>query len=101
MSRPIVASARALLLAACATSPQFPPPSRPSAAPPVPPVSALVAEAWISPDVPGEELDSVITWVSGEGDTWLLATGKSTHRSEERRVGKVRRHGHACKPHNR
>ena len=80
MSRPIVASALALLLAACATSPQFPPPSRPSAAPPVPPVSALVAEAWISPDVSGEELDSVITWVSGEGDTWLLATGKSTHR---------------------
>ncbi|MGY0650659.1 phytase [Luteimonas sp. A537] len=80
MSRPIVASALALLLAACAGAPSPRPSYQSSATSPATPASVLVTEAWISPDVHGEELDSVVTWVSGDGDTWLLATGKSTHR---------------------
>jgi 3-phytase len=73
MSKSIVAGGLALLLAACAGTPP--------AHPPVPPArSVLVAEAWVSPEVRGEELDSIATWVTADGGTWLLATGKSTHR---------------------
>ncbi len=75
MSKPILAGAFALVLAACASTP----PTSHQAAPAAE-ASSLVAEAWISPDVRGEELDSVATWVGEDGQIWLLATGKSTHR---------------------
>ena len=77
MSKPILAGAFALLLAACASTPQL---TNSHQALPASGSSSLVTEAWISPDVRGEELDSVATWVTADGDTWLLATGKSTHR---------------------
>ena len=77
MSKPILAGAFALLLAACASTPQ---PTNSHQALPASGSSSLITEAWISPDVRGEELDSVATWVTADGDTWLLATGKSTHR---------------------
>ena len=77
MSKPILAGAFALLLAACASTPQ---PTNSHQALPASGSSSLVTEAWISPAVRGEELDSVATWVTADGDTWLLATGKSPHR---------------------
>ena len=76
MSKPVLVGAIALLLAACAGTPS----SVPFGSSPAPLASRLVAEAWISEDVAGEELDSVATWVDGDNRTWLLASGKSTHR---------------------
>ena len=77
MSKPHLAGAFALLLAACAsTSPPHPPTSAPAAVP----APSLVAETWVSQDMRDEELDSLATWVTDAGGTWLLATGKATHR---------------------
>ncbi|GAA4860600.1 phytase [Luteimonas vadosa] len=39
-----------------------------------------IAEAFVSVDVPGEELDSLATWSGDDGATWVIATAKSTHR---------------------
>jgi 3-phytase len=83
--RPFAGACAALMLAACATA------SR-EAAPPAPPVPVQAAEAPLAPDVhtvpeawesaktPAEELDSLATWTTPDGDTWLIATAKSTHR---------------------
>ena len=76
MSKSTLAGALALLLAACASTP----PSTQLQSTATAAASNLVTEAWVSPDVRGEELDSAATWVTPDGDTWLLATGKSTHR---------------------
>lgn len=77
--------AAALLLASCATTP--PAPSPPSATPPsAAPATAratpvvTVAERYVSPEQPVEELDSLATWPAPDGSTWLIATAKSTHR---------------------
>lgn len=78
MSNPLIAGTCALLLGACAGTPSSIAPSSTPAPPAAP--SSLVAEAWISAEVQGEELDSVATWTTAEGGTWLIATGKSTHR---------------------
>lgn len=40
----------------------------------------MVAEAWTSAATRDEELDSLVAWPTSEGETWLLATGKSGHR---------------------
>ena len=40
----------------------------------------VVPEAYVSDDSPGDELDSLATWRQPNGDTWLIATAKSTHR---------------------
>lgn len=82
MPKPILAGALALLLTACAIAPTVPA-GGPAAASPVPaplPTPARIAEAWVSPSMPNEELDSVVTWTSADGATWLLATAKSSHR---------------------
>lgn len=85
--RPLAgACAAALLLAACATAPRdaaTPPAAQaptPPAAIPAPPAIHTVAEAWESAKTPAEELDSLATWTTPEGDTWLIASAKSTHR---------------------
>jgi 3-phytase len=39
-----------------------------------------VAEAWESAPTPAEELDSLATWTTEDGGTWLIASAKSTHR---------------------
>src|SRR5690606_33213969 len=46
------------------------------------PVSVVrdVAEAWESEVSPGEELDSLAAWTTPEGDTWVIASAKSSHR---------------------
>ena len=64
------------LLAACSTSAPRPDAPSVASAPPV----ATVAEAYVSPASPEEELDSLATWPGDQGSTWLIATGKSSHR---------------------
>jgi 3-phytase len=71
-----------LVLAACSSAPQRSPttatiPTRASAAAPT---VHGIAEAWVSAETPAEELDSLATWTGEDGSTWLIATGKSSHR---------------------
>lgn len=64
------------LLIACST-----PAQRPAAPAVVPaPSVATVPEAYVSAASPEEELDSLATWPADQGNTWLIATGKSSHR---------------------
>lgn len=37
-------------------------------------------ETYVSDEAPGDELDSLATWVTEEGRTWLIASAKATHR---------------------
>ncbi|MDQ2702607.1 MAG: phytase [Pseudomonadota bacterium] len=85
--RPLAGACAALLLAACASTPA--PPTPPAAPAPVAiadstagsaPAPVEVVEAWTSAPLASEELDSLATWTSEEGDTWLIASAKSTHR---------------------
>mgnify|MGYP006313220253 FL=1 len=43
-------------------------------------VPKVVAEAYVSPEAPSEEFDSLATWRHPDGSTWLIATAKSSHR---------------------
>ncbi|GAB3377970.1 NHL repeat-containing protein [Lysobacter fragariae] len=72
----LTAAALAALLTACATAP------RPTTPPPVAPAPQLrtVVESYVSAETPAEELDSLATWPTPDGKTWLIATGKSSHR---------------------
>ncbi|MGY1408640.1 MULTISPECIES: phytase [unclassified Luteimonas] len=67
----------ALLLAACATPHAPVMPAGPSAAPPAD--VATVPERYITLDNPDDELDSLATWPTEDGGTWLIATAKNTH----------------------
>lgn len=80
--RPFAGACAALLVAACASV-------TPAAAPAPAPldgrhapvlVPVTVAEAWESARSPAEELDSLATWTTEDGGTWLIASAKSTHR---------------------
>jgi 3-phytase len=83
--RPLAGACAALLRAACATAPRdaaplaLPAPAPAAEAPPAPDIRT-VPEAWESAKTPAEELDSLATWTTPDGDTWLIATAKSTHR---------------------
>lgn len=66
-----------LLLAACSTPPLR---NTPAVAPAAAPQVHSVDEAWVSAPTSGEELDSLATWPADDGRTWLIATGKSSHR---------------------
>lgn len=66
-----------MLVAACAATPDRSP--APAAVPPAPDALA-VREHYVSAETPAEELDSLATWTTPAGDTWLIATGKSSHR---------------------
>lgn len=68
----------ACLLAACTTT--APSSTTPTATPAQPDHEALIPERYVSPDDPGDELDSLATWPAPDGHTWLLATAKSSHR---------------------
>jgi 3-phytase len=69
-----------LLVAACATSPAPQAPSPTPATQAAAPEPLTVAERYISVETPAEELDSLATWLADDGLTWLIATGKSSHR---------------------
>ena len=82
--RPLAGACAALLLAACATAPLAPAPTAPAPAVavgnPLAPPDLVVPEAWESATTPAEELDSLATWTTPDGGTWLIASAKSTHR---------------------
>lgn len=72
------------LLAACASKPQTgsPEPAATGAAVPAPfeqPLQATVAERWIVDGHEAGELDSLATWLTPEGELWVLATAKRSH----------------------
>lgn len=74
------ALAAALLAAGCATRPVAvtePAPS-PRATPAVDVTD--VRERYVSEESAADELDSLATWSTEDGRTWLIATAKSTHR---------------------
>jgi 3-phytase len=73
----------AALVCACATTP--PAPTAPGTAASVvaektAPVVLTVAERYASAESPEDELDSLATWTTEDGRTWLIASGKSSHR---------------------
>ena len=72
-----------LLIAACAgTSGRVQPPPAPVQPASVRPApeAQVIAERYVTAETPAEELDSLATWTSPDGRTWLVATGKSSHR---------------------
>ncbi|MEL1263602.1 phytase [Pseudoxanthomonas putridarboris] len=74
----LLAGLCAVLLAACSTP--APRTSTPPAPTPKTPADAVIAEAWVSEPVPGDELDSLVAWPTEEGPVWLIATAKASHR---------------------
>jgi len=73
-----IALALAALASACSTTRPVAPanPVAPSATPEV----RTVLERYVSAESPQDELDSLATWTTEDGATWLIATAKSTHR---------------------
>jgi len=70
-----------LLLAACATATAPPAEApQPAAAASTAPAPVTVPERYVSLETPAEELDSLATWPGDDGMTWLIASGKSSHR---------------------
>ena len=69
----LIAATTACLLAACHSSPRSEAPAPTSA-------TATVPERYVSAEFAGEELDSLATWNSPDGHTWLIASGKSSNR---------------------
>ncbi|MHC9084955.1 phytase [Luteimonas sp. RIT-PG2_3] len=66
-----------LALAGCATSPRpIAPLPLSNAAAPAP---TSVAERFLTEPRRADELDSLATWTTEDGATWLIATAKSTH----------------------
>ena len=71
----------AVALTACSTTPLRNPAepgdaTRHVATPP----AGLVPETFVSADAVGEELDSLATWPTEDGRTWVIATAKTSHR---------------------
>lgn len=79
-----VLAASLLGLAACAAAPRptlvavepAPPPPVALSVDPALPAPAVVAEAWTSPAVEDDELDSLAPWQDRAGRLWLFATAK-------------------------
>ncbi len=74
----------ALLLAACATTAPHRDAGPAPAAATLPirpaPQPLIVAERYASNESPQDELDSLATWTTEDGRTWLIASAKSSHR---------------------
>ena len=76
-------AALALLLAACATTAPDPSNSISPAdkhALPTAREATHVAEAFLTPPLPEHEIDSVAAWTRPDGSSWLIATGKESHK---------------------
>ncbi|HEY0506359.1 MAG TPA: phytase [Lysobacter sp.] len=73
------ASMLAALISACSTTRPAAPAS-PAAGPQPAPVVRTVLERYVSAESAQDELDSLATWPTEDGHTWLIATAKSTHR---------------------
>lgn len=70
------------LLAACASIPGPDAPLAVVPEPPAridPPVQVVVPERWLVEGHEAGELDSLATWLTPEGDLWVLATAKRSH----------------------
>lgn len=78
--RLIAATFTAALLSACANPTRSDAPAPAVAAVPAPQVRHTVAERFVSPSHPADELDSLATWPAPDGSTWLIASAKSSHR---------------------
>lgn len=82
--RLMTAALAAALLAACAATapPRQAPPTPTPATPPAAraPQPLLVTERYASVDSPYDELDSLASWTTEDGRTWLIASAKSSHR---------------------
>ncbi len=68
--------AAALLLAACTSTPPTPPAG---AAPASTAIPVTVSERYVTLENPEDELDSLATWPTEDGATWLVATAKNSH----------------------
>ena len=44
------------------------------------PEARLIPETFVSAETAGEELDSLATWPTEDGRTWLIASAKTSHR---------------------
>lgn len=73
-----LSAATALLLAACAARLPAPLPLAAEATPS--PAEVTVAEAWTSPPLDTDELDSLAAWQDADGHLWLYATAKGSQR---------------------
>jgi 3-phytase len=73
-----IAIALATLASACSTTRPAAPAN--ASAPVAPPTLRTVLERYVSEESPQDELDSLATWTTEDGATWLIATAKSTHR---------------------
>ena len=79
------ATALLLALTACATTSVSPPVTAPPAQAPAaratPAIAiATVAERYVSAESPADELDSLASYPTADGRTWLIASAKSSHR---------------------
>ncbi len=70
-----------VMLSGCATT-RAPVPSNapPAHAEPAAVDVQAIRERYVSEESPADELDSLATWATEDGRTWLIATAKSTHR---------------------
>jgi len=73
-----IAIALATLASACSTTRPLAPATAPAAV--ATPEVRTVLERYVSDESPQDELDSLATWTTEDGATWLIATAKSTHR---------------------
>jgi 3-phytase len=75
MLKPFFVCAASLCLAACATPATRPllPATADQAA------AVVIPERYVVSDDPHDELDSLATWPTEDGHTWLIATAKSAH----------------------
>jgi 3-phytase len=77
-SRLVAAVLATVLLSACATRPVLESETRTTSA--GKPGVRIVPERFVSTESPEDELDSLATWPTENGATWLIASAKSTHR---------------------
>ncbi len=76
MTRRLVVLALTVALAACAGREPRPAPPKDTAGDGV--AATLVAETFVTALTPVDNIDSIATWITPEGGTWLIATAKDS-----------------------
>ena len=77
--RTLAAALGLALLAGCGSVPPPRPATAGTATPATAPRVITVPERYVSAETPSDELDSLATWTTDDGRTWVIATGKSSH----------------------